>query len=199
MNRRFGSAIALLIACALMSPVAPAYAAPVTDAPPGVPSTWVRKAPGGWVYWVPTKKWTAKHSKCGLDISSPTGTMLVGLGGGPLPVPMDTEQALGAIVDAYRPEGLTGVSVAKEYPVVEEAGAQTQSFLVRGTRSPAGMKAMPVTAMISVRVSSTPVGYAIEAGVVLAPTKDWRKQAKTLGTILKHITQLETDCLVSTD
>lgn len=187
------------MACALMSPVAPVFAAPVAEAPPGVPSTWVRKAPGGWVYWVPTKKWTDKHSKCGLDISSPTGTMLVGLGGGPLPVPMDTKQALGAIVDAYRAEGLTGVSVTKEYPVEEEAGAQTQSFLVKGTRAPAGMQAMPVTAMISVRVSSTPAGNGIEASVVLAPTKDWRKQAKTLGTILKNVTQLETDCLVSAD
>jgi hypothetical protein len=187
------------MACALMSPAAPAYAAPVADAPPGVPSTWVRKAPGGWVFWVPTRKWTAKHSKCGLDISSPTGTMLVGIGGGPLPGPMDTEQALGAIVDAYREEGLTGVSVAKEYPVEEEPGAQTQSFLVKGMRAATGMKAMPVTAMISVRVSSTSLGNGIEASVVLAPTKDWRKQAKTLGTILKSVTHLETDCLDSAD
>jgi hypothetical protein len=108
---------------------------------------------------------------------------------------MDTKQALGAIVDAYRSEGLTGVSVVKEYPVEEEAGAQTQSFLVKGTRTPAGMSAMPVTAMISVRVSSTSFGNGIEASVVLAPTKDWRKQAKTL----KNVTHLETDCLASAD
>jgi hypothetical protein len=53
--------------------------------------------------------------------------------------------------------------------------------------------------MISVRVSSTSFGNAIEASVVLAPTKDWRKQAKTLGTILKNVTHLETDCLASAD
>lgn len=199
MNRRLGPAVALLVAGTLISLGAPVHAAPVAEAPTGVPSTWVRKAPGGWVYWVPTKKWTDKHSKCGLDISSPTGTMLVGIGGGPLPVPMDTKQALGAIVDAYRAEGLTEVSVAKEYPVQAESGAQTQSFLVKGMRAPAGKEAMPVTAMISVRVSSTAVGNGIEASVVLAPTKDWRKQAKTLGIILKNITHLETDCLVSAD
>jgi len=199
MIRRWGSAVTLAVACALVSSVPPVYAAPVSQAPPGVPSTWVRKAPGGWVYWVPTKKWTDKHSKCGLDISSPTGTMLVGIGGGALPVAMDTKQGLDAIVEAYRAEGLTGVSVVKEYPVEEGADSQTQSFLVKGTRTPPGMSAMPVTAMISVRVSSTSFGNGIEASVVLAPTKDWRKQAKTLGTILKNVTHLETDCLASAD
>jgi len=147
---------------------------------------------------VPTKKWTAKHSKCGLDISSPTGTMLVGIGEGPLPVPMDTEQAQAAIVDAHKAEGLSGVTVTKAYPIDEGPGEKTQSFLVKGTRSISGMAAMPVTAMISVRVSSSADGNAIEASVVLAPSKDWKKQAKTLGTILKNITHLETDCVVST-
>ena len=150
------------------------------------------------MFWVPTSKWTEKHSRCGLDISSPTGTMLVGIGAGPLPIPMDTEQGLKAILEAYRAEGLTGTSVAKAYPREDEPGAQTQAFLVKGTRSVPGMAAMPVTAMISVRISSSASGSAIEASVVLAPTKEWRKQAKTLGIILKNVTQLETDCLVST-
>lgn len=198
MNRLLRPAVAVLAALALSPLAAPAHAAPAAETPTGVPSTWVRMAPGGWVYWVPTKKWTAKHSKCGLDISSPTGTMLVGIGEGPLPVPMDTEQALAAIVDAYKAEGLSGVTVTKAYPIDEGPGEKTQSFLVKGTRSISGMAAMPVTAMISVRVSSSADGNAIEASVVLAPSKDWKKQAKTLGTILKNITHLETDCVVST-
>lgn len=175
-----------------------AHAAPTTDTPVGVPSSWVRKAPGGWVYWVPTKKWTDKHSKCGIDISSPTGTMLVGIGAAPLPVPMDTQQALAAIVGAYEnDEGLSNVSVIKEYPVVDSPGEQTQSFLVRGQRTLPGEPSVAVTAMISVGVLSFAGAYGIEASVVLAPTKDFKKEAKTLGIILKNVVSLETDCVSS--
>jgi len=51
--------------------------------------------------------------------------------------------------------------------------------------------------MIAIRVASGTYGNSIEASVVLAPTKSWKAQAKTLGTIVKNITQLETDCLTS--
>lgn len=196
MKRLVGIVIAVVAACGLV--VGPAHAMPTADNPPTVPSTWVRKAPSGWVYWVPTKKWTDSHSACGIDISSPTGTMLVGLGGGPLPVPMDTEQALAAIVEAYEQDaGLSGVSVVRAYPAASAPGEQTQSFLVRGTRAITGMASMPVTAMISVRVLTFAAGNGIEASVVLAPTKEWKNQVKTLGIILKNITQVKTDCVTA--
>lgn len=196
MKRASRLATAMCVAAALLYVGAVAHPVLAADTPSGVPSTWVRKAPGGWIYWVPTKKWTDKHSKCGIDISSPTGTMLVGLGAGPLPVPMDTRQAFEAIVDAYeRDEGLSGVSVIQEYPVVDSAGEQTQSFLVRGQRAIAGKPPVAVTAMISVGVLTLAGGYGIEASVVLAPTKEWKKQAKTLGIILKNVMMIETDCL----
>lgn len=191
-------ATALCVAAALLYVGPVAHPVLAADTPAGVPSTWVRKAPGGWVYWVPTKKWTDKHSKCGIDISSPTGTMLVGIGAGPLPVPMDTQQAFAAIVDAYEnDEGLSNVSVIKEYPVVDSPGEQTQSFLVRGQRTLPGKPSVAVTAMISVGVLSVAGGYGIEASVVLAPTKDFKKEAKTLGIILKNVVSLETDCVSS--
>lgn len=186
------------VATALLLVAPAAQAMPTEDTPTGVPSTWKRKAPGGWVYWVPTKKWTDKHSKCGIDISSPTGTMLVGVGAGPLPVPMDTQQAFAAVVGAYeKDEGLSNVSVVREYPVVDGPGEQTQSFLIRGQRSIPGTPSAKVTAMISVGVLSVAGGYGIEASVVLAPTKDWKAQAKTLGIILKNVILTETDCLAS--
>ncbi len=81
------------------------------------------------------------------------------------------------------------------HPVVDSAGEQTQSFLVRGQRAIAGKPPVAVTAMISVGVLTLAGGYGIEASVVLAPTKEWKKQAKTLGLILKNVMMIETDCL----
>jgi hypothetical protein len=51
--------------------------------------------------------------------------------------------------------------------------------------------------MIAIRVASGAYGNSIEASVVLAPTKSWKAQAKTLGTIVKNIAQLQAGCLTS--
>lgn len=184
-------AASITLAAIGVSGLAPAHATrPAADPP----SDWVRKDPSGWVYWVPTKKWTHAHSACGIDISSPTGDMLVSLAGAPSAFALTTDDALTLVAESLAGQGVSRLRVVKAGPVTGSPGDQGQVVRVTGVR-----RAKPVTATASVRVTSGLLGNGVEAAVVLAPTSLWKAQAKTLGTILQSIRQTGTECIPSGD
>lgn len=187
---RLLAALALALAAGLgVMPQATA-AAPAADPP----SDWVRKDPKGWVYWVPTKKWVDAHSACGIDISSPTGDMLVSIGGSPSAFALTTDEALTMAGEGLAGQGVSRLRVVQAGPVTGSPGDQGQVVRVTGVR-----RGKPVTATVSVRVTSGLLGNGVEAAIVLAPTSSWKAQAKTLGTILRSIRQTGTDCIASGD
>lgn len=194
--RRLALALAAITAAALLAAPA-ATAAPKPDTgttavapaiPP--PNGWVRREVANWIYWVPTSRWVASHNKNGIDVSSPTGDIIVSQGWASSPIPLSLPDVIAYLFDPANIPELTRLKLRRG-PVTGTPGDQRQTVTWTATRQHPIKGPQAVRGSTSIHVFTVGVGaYGFQVASMMAPTNQWKPSLRTMRIVQANIRYL---------
>lgn len=183
-------ATALVVPSAGSAQAAASLSAPAIQPPNG----WVRREVDNWIYWVPNNRWVDTHNPNGIDISSPTGDIVVSYGWASSPVPLTTKGAIDYVLgELERTGAYADLRVVRTGPVNGAPGDETQNVFWRATGIHPEKGPRPVRGVLSVHVFTVgPGAHGFEAYLTIAPTAIWSRSTRTMEIIRSNITYIPT-------
>jgi hypothetical protein len=153
-----------------------------------VANAWVRKESNRWVWYVPNNHWVDAQSDNGIDISSATGVLFVGMGFGQTPGPITHQQAVDI---AVRSRGLDkhplrGVRFVRASRPVEQQGIVRRVYEWRAYRTDRHERARGVLT-VDVMTGDATFTYGFSMYARAAPASQFRRWNSRLAFMQRHI------------
>lgn len=172
-NRRGRRAVAVLIGLVALVCVASAQA-------------WVHRQGRWWSYSVPTAQWRASQTAAGIDISSPTGVLLVSYAFSQTPQSYTNQQVVNLTVGGHgldsHPIGSLRFTSKGKY--TSSAGWTDRTYQWTAVRTDLHQS---VRGVLTTGVYSGGGTYGIRAFGYVAPASQFAKQASLLATTVARI------------
>lgn len=153
------------------------------------PNGWIRREVPNWIYWAPSRKWVATHNKNGIEVSSPTGDIVVSYGWAPSAYQLTTREVIDYVIS--NASELSNVRITKLGKVTGPPGNQKQTVSWRGERQHPLKGRQSVKGMGEVHVFTVGFGaYGFSSKGYMAPVAQWNANLSTMRTILRWIKYL---------
>ena len=179
--------LSLLVApgVATANPSGPAMAPVTPSAQP--PNGWVRREVPNWIYWVPNSKWVDTHNMNGIDVSSPTGDIVVSWAWAGTPLPVSLPELIDYLFTPANTEGLSRITL-REGPVTGATGDQRQTVTWTATRQHPLKGAQAVRGATKLHVFTVGYGaYGFEVTSMMSPVQQWKRNLPTMRMIQGNI------------
>lgn len=158
-------------------------AAPTAQPPNG----WVRREVPNWIYWVPNAKWVDTHNMNGIDVSSPTGDIVVSWAWAGTPLPVSLPELIDYLFTPANTEGLSRITL-REGPVTGAPGDQRQTVTWTATRQHPLKGAQAVRGATKLHVFTVDYGaYGFEVTSMMSPVQQWKRNLPTMRMIQGNI------------
>lgn len=155
------------------------------------PNGWVRREVPNWIYWTPSRQWVATHTKNGIDVSSPTGDIVVNQGWSSWGYQLTTKEAIELIFSPSNTRDFSNLRITKRSKVTGRPGDQKQTVTWTGVRRHPLKGNQSVKGVTEVHVFVAGFGaYGFAVKGYMAPVAQWKSSLGTMRTILRHITYL---------
>lgn len=155
------------------------------------PNGWVRREVPNWIYWVPNGKWVAAHTKNGIDVSSPTGDLVVSSGWSSSPVSVTIPDVIAYLFSPANTGEVANVRITKKGKITGRPGDQKQTVAWTGVRRHPIKGNQAVKGSTQVHVFTVGYGaYGFTVESMMAPTRQWNASLPTMRIILGNIRYL---------
>ncbi len=155
------------------------------------PNGWIRREVPNWIFWAPSRQWVATHNKNGIDVSSPTGDIVVSHGWTSWGYELSTRDAIEIIFSPSSTPDFTKLRITKWGKVTGPPGDQRQTVMWTGIRRHPLKGNQSVRGVTEVNVFVAGFGaYGFSVKGYMAPVNQWKSSVKTMRTIVRFITFL---------
>lgn len=155
------------------------------------PNGWVRREVPNWIYWVPNGKWVASHTKNGIDVSSPTGDIVVSSGWSSSPIAVTIPEVVAYLFSPANTSNFVSLRITKKGKITGRPGDQKQTVAWAGVRRHPTKGNQAVKGSVQVHVFTVGYGaYGFTTEGMMAPTRQWNASLPTMRIILGNIRYL---------